>query len=286
MRRTVSFSLLALVVLVLFGSRLPAGPGMPASIQDQIGQVRYQVSASDCVVLGKVKAIEEKRVVTATVPNDIYHYEHKVAVIAVEEVIVGPKDLREVRVAFKAIYSSLPFLKNTELAVDQEACFGLKRHHEMDFYISSWTENKTNPNYQRNIVQIRKAGHCLRDGLAGLKSKDPEDRLVTAAMLIGRYRTVTYVLPNSGKVLKQEPIGAEESKLILSALADADWKTNPNSVLPSPVQLFARLSVTAEDGWTRPANFADFSETAKTWVKDHVQTYRIKRMVFEEVAKK
>jgi len=287
MCRKVSVFLLALVVLLWTATLVPAGPGLPPSIQDQIGAVRNQVSTSDVLVVGKVKAIEEKTVVAGLFPTDPYHYELKVAVIAVEEMIVGPKDLREVRVAFRGIYSSQPLFKNQELAVDQEACFGLKRHYEKDFYVSSYTENKTSPNYERNIVHIRQAGKCLRDTLAGLKSKEPDDRLVTAALLIGRYRTTTYVAPDSGKVLKTEPIDAEESKLIMNALADADWKVDRNSPLPSPVQLFQRLGVTVDDGWSpQPANFVNFYDQAKTWVKDHADSYRIKKIVFEDAPKK
>lgn len=289
MRRKVSAPLLVVIVLLLSVSLVPARPGgSPPSIQDQVGAVRTNVSTCDVVVLGKVKSIEEKTVVTGTFSHDVYHYEHKVAVIAVDEVIVGPKDLREVRVAFKAVYSTQPLLKNQELAVDQEGCFALKRHYEKDFYISSLTEFKTGPNYERNIAQIKQAGKCLRDTLAGLKSKEPEDRLVTAAVLIGRYRTVSYYYPlGSGKTVKTEPIDAEESKLILNALAEADWKANPNSPLPLPVRLFAQLGLTVDDGWTpQQLNFASYSENAKTWVQSHADTYRIKRIVVEEERKK
>jgi hypothetical protein len=292
MRRTVAVGLLAFIVLVLSLSRLPAFPGGgPPSIQDQINQIRTQVASADCIVVGKVTSIEDKKVVTGTLPDEVYHTEHKVAVVKVTEVLLGPKDLGEVRIAFKAVYNPAPQYKALELAVDQEGCFAIKRHHEKDFSVILWKELKTGPNYERDLVQVRRTGRCLRDTLAGLKSKEADDRLVTASLLIDRYRPSTiffnvndgkplFVPP--GKAVKQEQIDKEESKLILSALAEADWTVNRDSPLPSALQLFARLGVTADDGFTRPANFAQYSDAAKAWVKEHADTYRIKRVTLED----
>jgi hypothetical protein len=282
MRRTVLVPLLALGALLSLVSQLPAGPIGPPPIQDQMADLRNQVSAADVVVVGKVKAIEDRRVVTATYPTELYHAEHKVAVIAVDEVIVGPKELREVRVAFKAVYSSQPLARNLELIVGEEGCYLLKRHHDMDFYVWTLREKKDHPNYQRDVVQVRQAGRCLRDMLAGLKSKEPEDRLVAASMLIQRYRGQHLV--TAGQPFKQVPIDAEESKLILLALADAEWKVDSNSVLPSAPQLFARLGVTRNDGLAGKQG-VPFQETAKAWLRENAETYRIQRIVPDEAKK-
>src|ERR1017187_5166927 len=59
--------------------------------------------------------------------------------------------------------------------------------------------------------------------------------------------------------VKDEPIDADESKLIMKALADGDWKGqwNFSSLSPSPGHLFQRLGVTKADGFA-PAPGGDY----------------------------
>lgn len=273
----------ALVLLLLAASRLPADPIGPPPIQDQVAQVRNLVANADCVVIGKVKLIEDKTVGTGTTQYEAYKTVHKVAVITVDEAFMGPKELREVRVAFKAVNN--PQFMHTELTAGQEGCFALKRHYEHDFYIVHWSTKKADPNYERDLAQARRTGRCLADTLAGLKSRDAEDRLVTAAALIQRYRGTGFVPAPIGKVVKYEPITPEESKLILRALADADWTPNPNSTSPAAFPLFSRLGVTVNDGF-KVTPGTPYYTAAKSWVQENADTYVIKRYVLEDAPKK
>src|SRR5262249_24799796 len=118
------------------------------------------------------------------------------------------------------------------------------------------------------------------DPRSGLTSKEQADRFLTAAMLINRYRTQkTQARP--GVEPKTQLIDAEESKLILTALAEADWSApRPGVAQPpmmlQPMNLFTRLGVGPRDGWGPPRT-GNFVEAEQKWVKDNAGTYRIKK---------
>src|SRR5262249_47447594 len=112
----------------------------------------------------------------------------------------------------------------------------------------------------------------------GLKSKEAEERLTTAALLVTRYRT------NRNPEAKTEEVPAEQSKLILEVLASADWapKNNPRQFgQPNPQQIFFQLGITDKDGWKQPQDFTKLADEAKKWCKDNAGKYRIKRFVNE-----
>ena len=60
----------------------------------------------------------------------------------------------------------------------------------------------------------------VADPMASLKSKDANERVLTAGMLIYRYRDCR---KNPNGKAKEEPIDAAQSKLILTAIAEGDW---------------------------------------------------------------
>jgi hypothetical protein len=120
--------------------------------------------------------------------------------------------------------------------------------------------------------------------MAGLKSKDASERLLTASLLISRYRTVKpgMVGPN----FKTKPIDAKESKLILTTLAEAEWTQQFKFGEPNPQGLFFQLGVTDKDGWKQPANFQELPAKAKEWLKEHASTYLIQQYVAEKKDRK
>src|ERR1700738_5017845 len=96
-------------------------------------------------------------------------------------------------------------------------------------------------------------------------------------MLETRYRT-----PKAW-AQKTEAIGAEESKRILQALAEADWTPKPgDAFVTTPDKAFAQLGLTDKDGWAQPADFKDYPEAAKKWLKENADKYRIQRFVADE----
>ena len=124
------------------------------------------------------------------------------------------------------------------------------------------------------MAEARKAARLLAKPLAGLKSREAEERFTTAALLIGRYRTAR---PGHYDTVR---IPAQESRLILTALAEADWNKRVRNAAMSPRYLFSRLGVTARDGWRSPDDFRDFAQEAKRWLRDNAGTFRLERFVW------
>src|SRR5262249_24232054 len=101
------------------------------------------------------------------------------------------------------------------------------------------------------------------------------DRFLTAAVLLAKYRT------RKGPAEKAEPIDAEQSKLILKALASADWTPPKDFTQLSPLMVLGRLSLTEKDGWKPPPGQDPkaYAAYAQRWLADHAATYRIERYV-------
>jgi hypothetical protein len=90
---------------------------------------------------------------------------------------------------------------------------------------------------------------------------------------VSRYRNP------EGSTGKLEPIDAEESKLILLALADADWSVNDFRSPLNPQQTWYKIGAGPADGFNPPADFKQLGDAAKTWLKANAATYRIKKFV-------
>jgi hypothetical protein len=168
----------------------------------------------------------------------------------------------------------------------QEGLFFLTKHHDENFYLApmyfSFTD-KQNANFAKDLDLVKRCVKLLEEPMTSLKSKDAEDRLLTAAMLISRYRQVR---PGDGNPPKTEAAPAAESKLILNILAESDWgpakpgQPNPLGYM-TPMSLFYQLGATDKDGWVPPKNPQgnQMVDMAKKWVKEHADTYRIQRFV-------
>src|SRR5262245_26019483 len=59
-----------------------------------------RVATADCVVIGKVTRIEDKTVTAARFPGDKEKGEYQVAVVQIEEAVVGARGLTHIRVGF------------------------------------------------------------------------------------------------------------------------------------------------------------------------------------------
>src|SRR5204863_1775636 len=116
----------------------------------------------------------------------------------------------------------------------------LRRHHTETFWVmpnaQDVVESKA-PDHRQKLEVARRAGRLLADSAAGLKAKDTGDRLLTATLLLGRYRTPR---PNH----RLEAIPAGESRGILEALAGADWSQVDRSTgMVAPLTLFYQLGL-------------------------------------------
>jgi hypothetical protein len=257
---------------VLFLSRQTAAGDIigPAPIPERVAHARV-------IVVGKVTALEPRTLKMKPLWGG-EPYEFMVAVVKVKEAILGAKGVTHVRVAFIPGGDGRR-RPRTDLKVDEEVCLFLTAHEEQPVYLAPmYYDIIRDLNMSaKEIEEARRCAKLLSDPLASLKSKNAEDRGTTAAMLLLRYRS-----PGFGRLrpTKTEPISVEESKLILEALAEADWSKQIRfNTAYSYQQLFLLLGLTKDDGWTHPQTFPNFPEVAKKWLKENAGKYRIQRLV-------
>jgi hypothetical protein len=215
-----------------------------------------RIAGADCVVVGKVTSV------------GLEPGKPGFAVLRVEEVLLGAKGLKDIHISF-----SVP----GQLQEGQEVCVLLKQGKAKDNFLAPrffGVFQKSEPNFKAQYDVVKRATGLMvdPDPTKALQGKDAADRLLGAALLLGKYR------PAFQAAQKQEPIDAGQSRLILQALADADWsKADPVTGI-NPQQLFFRLGLTPADGWS-PTDFQKFEQTAKAWLKANAGTYRVKRFV-------
>jgi hypothetical protein len=280
-------SCLALVTAPVFArAMMIAPPPLP-----------QRAALADVIIVGKVKAFGDK-LVSAKPPFGGDKVDYQIAVVTVEDPITGVKDAKEIKVGFIPPQTTPPnpgpgpvvFIKRYpqfNLSLDQEACIFLVKHPTEDFYIGQAyydvINKKDNADFDKNVDEIKHAVKLLSDPAAGLKAKSADDRFLTAALLVSRYRTA-----RPGET-KQEPIDAEQSKQILQALADADWNpkpvAGPGGFQLNPQAIFFRLGLSPQE-FTQPKDFKQLPDAAKQWLKDNAEKYRIQRFVADQKEEK
>src|SRR5262249_14201325 len=113
----------------------------------------------------------------------------------------------------------------------------------------------------------------------GLRSRDGEDRLLTAALLIFQFRTVQYAYV---VVPRTKPIDAGLSRRILAVLGEGSFADKAAREPTGRLTLFLRLGLAEDDGWTTPRRLPDVAAAGEKWLAEHAATYRIRRYVPEE----
>jgi hypothetical protein len=179
-----------------------------------------------------------------------------------------------VPIPFGVAISPPPF----QPVVGMEGCFFLTKHGVGGFYLAPGGLNflnKKNPSFDKDIVLLKRCVKILQEPNAALKAKNAEERFLAAAMLLAQYRT------RKSPKDQTEPIDAEQSKLILKALASADWTPTTDLMKLSPRLVLYRLPLTKKDGWEPPAanDAKALAAYAQKWLNDHADTYRIQRFV-------
>ena len=278
---------LLLAAVCLFLLTLSATAKAIAIRQPSIAE---RVATADAVVIGKVESIEEKTVKAKPIFGGD-EIEYRIAVVKVGDGITGVKGLTHVKIAFQpaanpggGIRPGRP--QPPKLEKDQEACLLLTKHPTEAFYVmvnAFQIIDKTNPNFDDEVKQVKKLTKLLDDADKSLKSKDADERFLTAAMLVTKYRN-----QNFGGNPKNEAIDADQSKAILQTLAEADFgKQYPELQGWNAVTVFYRLGVTEKDGFKLPQNATQdqLNEAIKKWLKDNADKYRIQRLVAEKSEK-
>jgi hypothetical protein len=286
----------ALAMLMAFPAIAVSRPTRtPDDIQDMVpppfrGASPERLLKADCVVLGRVLSLEPEPALAAAAPDDVYQSVFRIALIKVSERISGAEGVQELRVGFRPVNQSRH--RHLELAVGDEGCFFLKRHPEQAFFMiqfGSGVNRSATPEplflrpdglgYAKEIELVRRCGQLLQNPREGLTAGSAESRLLAAALLVKRYRgdrNPLRWLAQGGLVT--EPIDAEESRLILSALSEANLTASHSDSDVSPLGVFGQLGLGSADGWQDAQNRSTIPEQASAWLKTHLDTYRIKRV--------
>jgi len=225
---------------------------------------------------------------------------HMVAIVKIEESLLGAQGITHVRVGFTP---SQQAMMNEDFGVQQqaklvrywrgpanlndgqEACFFLQRPTGTDFYLPvnmGYPLDKSDVSYPEQLTAVRKILKSVAQPIEALRAKEAADRQLAACALVMKYRT-----PGTKPNPAFEAIPAEESKLILNALAEMKWGENPfdvNGAL-SLHSLFYQLRLTDKDGWVQPQQKenedynAIMSKAVTDWMKNKSSTYRMQRFV-------
>jgi hypothetical protein len=261
---TVGFGAAMVCAMMLAGSPAWAcGYGVPSPLA--------RFTAAEWVVVGKITTYEVKDVEAFPAPGATAKQTYAIAVLEISSAIKSAEGMTHLRIA-------LP--PGQLLPTGQEACFFLSPHFEEAFAVMPGRfgipiVKSGNAGFDAEVQRYERWGQLLKDPQEGLKSKDADERFLTAALLLTEYRT--YRPGYHTKDRKTESIDPELSKLILQALAEANWSKAILDNTVTPRRLFAQLNPTAKDGWN-PQNLAsgkDLEMEMKKWLADNAASYRI-----------
>ncbi len=272
---------------------------------------------ANVVVLGKVTAIEKDTVEVLPFPSAPNKIAYKVAVVKIDTGLIGADNITHVKIGFVATARPDPNaprpgggirpprgpLPPLELKEGQEMLFFLAKHPIGEFYVTpgmSPPVDVKNEQGKKELEAVKKIAAVLADPMKGLKSDKADTRAETAVIMAMKYRAY----PNGAAEVDQVAIDAEESKLILKSLTEANWNNNVRpapgdvGVAPNALQAFYSLGLTDKDGWKQPAfprakpgqpavDFGAIQKKAFTeWLAGPGKDYVIKKMVAKKKSDK
>jgi len=200
---------------------------------------------ADVVVVGKITGIDKETVDLEPFPGQP-KVPHTVANIKIETALLEAKNVTHLKLAYvkpgepgpsggvipgppgRPGLKPLPFPGRGQPftpAEDQEGVFFLKKHPTSDkHYVVQMGHNpvlSSDANYKDELAKVTGIATTLADPVKALKAGKEEDRVANALTLAQKYRTAPQNNPSG--VLEETAIPAEETKLLLKVLTDADW---------------------------------------------------------------
>lgn len=248
-----------------------------------------RVASADAIFIGRVVALEDKDIQLPSFPGAKQTTTYRVAQVKVTDPISGVKE-ETIRVVFIAPPTLDPAQKRPiiissggrgpKLDPGQDGLFLLNKHPagEGKIYQAPSFFNLVNRNsekFDKEVGEVKTVVRALQNPKEGLEAKDANERLLTAAALLTKYRT-----RSAGKNPRQEPIAADESQLILKAIAEGSWPQQRRFDQIDSFSVFLMLNLTPKDGYT-PAKGARTIEeqyrAAQAWLKDNQTKHRIQK---------
>ncbi len=272
---------------------------------------------AEVVVIGKVTGLEKETVEAEAFKGAPNKLVYKIAVIKIDSAVVGAKGLTHIKVGFqepvggvqpaevpqvgniKQLPGRVPPIRGggfqpITLKADQEGVFYLHKHPTANFYIIQQGYHPTDSKdakYKEELAQVKAIAMTVSDPLKALKSENAEDRLTAATTLISKYRAYPQNAPMG---VDQVAIPAEETKLILKALMEADWDKYKTDPTRNPMNAMSMIGVYANSngigqykatpGDPNPAESYQkwYRAAVKNWYETNSSKFEIKKMVSKE----
>ena len=206
---------------------------------------------ADAVVVGKVTGIEKETVDLEMAPGS-GKVPHTVANIKIETSLYGAKNVTHLKLAFvkpgdegqpgdvnpgrpiKPLPFPGPGGRGGQQYIpteDQEGIFFLQKHPTSDKHFVVQFGHApvlaSDAKYADELATVKAMTAAYADPLKALKAEKVEDRVTGALALAQKYRGQP--ANNLSGVLEETPVPAEESRLFLQVLADADWGKNADA---------------------------------------------------------
>jgi len=265
---------------------------------------------ADAVIVGKVTAIEKMEVEVLPFQGSKDKVKMRVAVIKIEDGLIGAKNITVVKVLIPGAAADQPAqplpgggpvigrgrpIRPGQPAITlkegDEGLYFLTSHPTADNYYTINTGYTPVPvkdaNFKDELAKVKAVVSTLADPMKALKVEKAEDRLSAAATLIQKYRHGLSV------PAKEEAIPAEQTKAILKTIADADWtppQPKPGVVIDyqaQPNTLASRLGLFPGSPSGIPAiqvkpgeNYnVKYAEAFKAWYAASGDKFEIKKWV-------
>lgn len=189
---------------------------------------------SDAVLVGTVVDIDEQPTSAKPHPDAVDEATYSVATVRIDRPLFGVKNLTHVRVAVP--FGSLD-RAGAPFRQDGQFLFFLQKHSVAQFLLPSNYHQPLDlniPGANSVLHRVTVATNAMNDPMKALSAKDSDDRVIAAMALAHWYRRVPPNTNGTDRVARP----AEESKLLLAALAEGAWsaerrydETNPYSVI-------------------------------------------------------
>lgn len=239
-----------LVLKVLAGLGLLATAVPVIACRGELPPPRPVLAAtqSDAVLVGTVVAIDEQPTSAKSHPDAAEESAYSVATVRIDRPLNGVKNLTHVRVAVQ--FGSLD-RAGAPFRLDGQFLFFLQRHPTAQLFVPSHHQplDMTLPGVNSVLHRVTVAMNAVNDPVKALTAKESEDRVIAAMALAHWYRRVPPNANGTDRVAR--PAG--ESKLILAALAEAEWSAERRYDEANPYGVILGLGL-ENDGFKLPGN--------------------------------
>ncbi len=253
------------VGLVVVLAQQPVARATAAYVDPKTIPAVARMLSAEVVLVGKVTSVEKEPVEAGGASFTLVN-------VKIEDGLVGTKNVTHVKVGFPK--------GGAQLAAGEQYLLFLTKHPTEGFHLSPWNAvpiASKDEKYKSAVAEVTKAAAAVKDPAAALKADKPADRGLAAVVLLTRYRTP----PPNVRQLENEDLPEDESKLLLKALADADWAGES----PNGFSAFRGLALTPRDGWTPPGVKAganaieEYKKAYSAWLEEKGKDYRVKKLV-------